>query len=138
MHFCTQHSCSRYRDRPRAQVASTIIAAVGFNGYPWPPEGVNNCQFCQLSTGSHHPIFSRQAPLFGTESAWTDSTIGCLCACLLLLAALHVQAACGYHHRAAAGVLLPVVRHSSAAGDKRMSRSCQHCCRTAQLVMHPR
>ena len=65
---------------PHAQVASTIIAAVGFNGYPWPPEGVNNCQFCQLSTGNHHPIFSRQAPLFGTESAWTDSTIGCLCA----------------------------------------------------------
>ena len=82
MHFCTQHSCSRCRDRPHVQVASTIIAAVGFNGYPWPPEGVNNCQFCQLSTGSHHPIFSRQAPLFGTESAWTDSTIGCLCACL--------------------------------------------------------
>ena len=62
------------------QVASTIIAAVGFNGYPWPPQGVNNCQFCQMSTGQHHPIFSRQAPLFGTESAWTDSTIGCLCA----------------------------------------------------------
>ena len=66
--------------QPHVQVASTIIAAVGFNGYPWPPQGVTNCQFCQLSTGQHHPIFSRQAPLYGTESAWTDSTIGCLCA----------------------------------------------------------
>ncbi|KAK9838144.1 hypothetical protein WJX81_003766 [Elliptochloris bilobata] len=61
-----------------AQIASTIISAVGFNGYPWPPTGVENCQFCQLSTGAHHPIFSRQAPLYGTESVYTDSTIGCL------------------------------------------------------------
>jgi len=63
----------------RAQIASTIIAAVGFNGYPYPPEHNDNCQYCDLSTGSPHPIFSRQAPLYGTESVYTDSTIGCLC-----------------------------------------------------------
>jgi hypothetical protein len=67
------------RAAPRAQVASTIIAAVGFNGYPYPPEHNDNCQYCDLSTGSPHPIFSRQAPLYGTESVYTDSTIGCLC-----------------------------------------------------------
>ena len=64
----------------RAQIASTIIAGIGFNGYPWPPQGVHNCMYCVLSPGWNHPIFSRQAPLYGTESVYTDSTIGCLCA----------------------------------------------------------
>ena len=63
-----------------AQVASTLIAVLGFGGYTWPRERVHPCRFCQLSSGGNVPFFERKAPLAHTESVFTDSTIGCTCA----------------------------------------------------------
>lgn len=61
-----------------AQFLSTIIAIFGFNGYDFPPDPIDDCKFCVLSTGGENPFFSkRQVPLANTESAFTASVIGC-------------------------------------------------------------
>ena len=62
------------------QIASTLIAVLGFGGYTWPRERVHPCRFCQLSSGGDVPFFEHKAPLAHTESGSTDSTIGCTCA----------------------------------------------------------
>eukprot|EP00878_Enallax_costatus_P000726 GHUV01000839.1.p1 GENE.GHUV01000839.1~~GHUV01000839.1.p1 ORF type:complete len:832 (+),score=189.21 GHUV01000839.1:2414-4909(+) len=61
-----------------AQVASTLIAAFGFNGYDPPAEGITNCQLCVDST-FNYPHFwpSRTVPIASTESVYTASVIGC-------------------------------------------------------------
>lgn len=42
------------------QVASTIIAAIGFNGYAFPPDNIPNCKFCRYSTGGEVFAFSNK------------------------------------------------------------------------------
>eukprot|EP00882_Tetradesmus_deserticola_P005625 GHRQ01005921.1.p1 GENE.GHRQ01005921.1~~GHRQ01005921.1.p1 ORF type:complete len:1073 (+),score=431.52 GHRQ01005921.1:381-3599(+) len=61
-----------------AQVASTLIAALGFGGYAPPPASVSPCSLCSTSLGSH-PTFwpSGQVPIAGTEGRFTASVIGC-------------------------------------------------------------
>lgn len=62
-----------------AQVASTLIAGLGFDGYDRPSGGLSDCVFCTMSSGNHNPFWpSREVPLSGTESAYTASVIGCL------------------------------------------------------------
>ncbi|RMZ54903.1 hypothetical protein APUTEX25_000420 [Auxenochlorella protothecoides] len=62
-----------------AQVASTLIAAFGFNGYEEPSTNLEDCVFCTMSSGNHNPFWNKRAvPLEGTESAFTASVIGCL------------------------------------------------------------
>lgn len=61
-----------------AQGLATIIAVFGFNGYDHPANSLNNCQFCSLSTEDSVPFFaSKEVPLYGTESVFTASVIGC-------------------------------------------------------------
>lgn len=62
-----------------AQIASTLIAAFGFNGYEEPSKKLEDCVFCTMSSGNHNPFWNkRSVPLEGTESAFTASVIGCL------------------------------------------------------------
>ncbi|PSC74572.1 plasma-membrane proton-efflux P-type ATPase [Micractinium conductrix] len=61
-----------------AQFCATLISVFGFNGYEAPHSHVSDCQFCTLSSGGHNPFFSaREAPIAGTESAFTASVLGC-------------------------------------------------------------
>lgn len=61
-----------------AQIGSTCIALFGFGGYEVPPDGVDNCVFCSLSSGGTIPFFpSGAVPRANTESAYTASVIGC-------------------------------------------------------------
>ncbi|WIA14715.1 hypothetical protein OEZ85_003205 [Tetradesmus obliquus] len=61
-----------------AQIASTLIAALGFGGYATPPESVQPCSLCATSFG-YHPTFwpSGRVPIAGTEGRFTASVIGC-------------------------------------------------------------
>lgn len=61
-----------------AQLASSAFAVFGLNGYEAPRDEITDCQFCTLSTGGTIPFFaSRKVPLYGTESAFSASVIGC-------------------------------------------------------------
>jgi H+-transporting ATPase len=61
-----------------AQFCATLIAVFGFNGYTFPPNPVEDCQFCTLSSGGFNPFFnSREVPFAGTEAVNTASVIGC-------------------------------------------------------------
>lgn len=61
-----------------AQFLATIVAVFGFNGYNYPRDSVEDCQFCVLSTGGFNPFWSaREVPIYGTESVFTASAIGC-------------------------------------------------------------
>ena len=61
------------------QLAATIIALFGFNGFDNPRAFVKPCIFCRLSGGGRHPFFSaKKAPQGKTESIYTDSIIGCM------------------------------------------------------------
>lgn len=61
-----------------AQIASTLIAIFGFNGYEEPRDDVKPCQFCTLSSGGNHPFWSNKAaPIYDTESQFTASVLGC-------------------------------------------------------------
>lgn len=62
-----------------AQFFSTLIAVFGFNGYTFPPDAIDDCQMCQLSSGGYNPFFNkREVPITGTESQFTASVIGSL------------------------------------------------------------
>lgn len=61
-----------------AQFCATLIAVFGFNGYTNPPNPIEDCQFCTLSSGGNNPFFSaREVPIYGTEPVFTASVIGC-------------------------------------------------------------
>ena len=61
-----------------AQFCATIIAVFGFNGYTWPPNAIEDCEFCTLSSGGFNPFFSKkEVPIYGTEPTFTASSIGC-------------------------------------------------------------
>jgi len=61
-----------------AQFCATIIAIFGFNGYTWPPNPIEDCQFCTLSSGGFNPFFAaKEVPVYGTEPTFTASSIGC-------------------------------------------------------------
>jgi len=61
-----------------AQFCATLIAIFGFNGYTNPPNPIDDCQFCTLSSGGNNPFFSaREVPVYGTEPTFTASVIGC-------------------------------------------------------------
>ena len=61
-----------------AQFCATLIAVFGFNGYTFPPNPIEDCQFCTLSSGGNNPFFAkREVPIYGTESVFTASVIGC-------------------------------------------------------------
>ena len=64
------------------QIASTLIAAIGFNGYDYPTgNSFDNCQFCRLSykssEGGYPAFFGRKVPQARTENTYLASTIGC-------------------------------------------------------------
>ncbi|KIZ00694.1 hypothetical protein MNEG_7267 [Monoraphidium neglectum] len=60
-----------------AQVASSLIAAFGFGGYPAPPGALANCKLCAQSNGAMPRFFSSGAvPVAGTEATYTASVIG--------------------------------------------------------------
>ena len=68
------------------QLAATLIACFGFNGYDNPRAFVKPCIFCRLSSGGRSPFFSAKKAPQGhagnddtpyTESVYTDSIIGC-------------------------------------------------------------
>lgn len=66
-----------------AQLGATAIAAFGFNGYPNPADGqgISHCIFCTYSIGSppNKVEFwsAKQAPIYGTESSFGASVLGC-------------------------------------------------------------
>lgn len=61
-----------------AQFCATLIAVFGFNGYTFPPNPIENCQFCTLSSGGFNPFFAKkEVPIYGTEAVNTASVIGC-------------------------------------------------------------
>ena len=61
-----------------AQVAATLISALGFGGYSHPKGGFSDCQFCRLGRNDKWPIaFDGTVPLAGTEAEFTASVIGC-------------------------------------------------------------
>ena len=66
-----------------AQSLATIISIFGFNGYEFPPDAIEDCQFCRLAykdgrAGGYNPFFSnREVPLAETEATFTASSIGC-------------------------------------------------------------
>jgi len=60
-----------------AQIASAVIAAIGFNGYAFPHDNVANCRMCHYSNGGTVFAFSKKVPRYGTESEFTASVIGC-------------------------------------------------------------
>lgn len=63
-----------------AQGLATIIAIFGFNGYDAPRDSLRDCQFCTLDNANFDdiPFFSsKEVPLYGTESVFTASVIGC-------------------------------------------------------------
>jgi H+-transporting ATPase len=66
-----------------AQVLSSIIAALGFNGYSPPPEqwAVERGQLTarQMANGGMLPVqfFDGAVPLYGTEGRFTASVLGC-------------------------------------------------------------
>lgn len=67
------------------QVASTVIAVFGFNGYDYPDKPHNSsfdkCEFCRYAykttPGGYPKFFSRKVPQARTENMYIDSTIGC-------------------------------------------------------------
>ena len=60
------------------QIGSTAIALFGFNGYDFPPDGVDNGVFAVLSGGGNIPFYkNRLVPLAGTESVYTSSILAC-------------------------------------------------------------
>lgn len=66
---------------PSLQILATIIALFGFNGYDNPRDHIDSCIFCTLSSGGRHPFFhALKAPKAFTESIYTDSIMGCMCA----------------------------------------------------------
>jgi H+-transporting ATPase len=60
------------------QVASTLIAAMGFGGYAPPPDNIKPCLLCRDSHLSY-PTFwaSKAVPVAGTEGRYNASVIGC-------------------------------------------------------------
>ncbi len=61
-----------------AQFCATLIAVFGFNGYTFPPNPIDDCEFCTLSSGGFNPFFAkREVPIYGTEAVYTASVIGC-------------------------------------------------------------
>lgn len=69
------------------QIAASIIAIFGFNGYDYPMgKAFDDCQFCRLAykpradgseSGGYPAFFSRTVPQYRTENMYVDSTIGC-------------------------------------------------------------
>lgn len=60
------------------QIASTLIAALGFGGYEWPSMGISQCKLC-LNSRMQYPNFfeNRTVPMAGTEDVFISSAIGC-------------------------------------------------------------
>lgn len=84
---CVEHGTD---DRYAMQVAASLIAIFGFNGFNYPKgKAFNNCQFCRLAyrptttatgireSGGYPAFFSRIVPQYRTENMYIDSTIGC-------------------------------------------------------------
>lgn len=62
----------------RVQIASTLIAAFGFGGYPLPPGGIYDCSLCANSQGWHPQFWPRGfVPVAGSEGRFVASVIGC-------------------------------------------------------------
>ena len=65
----------------QAQLAATIIAVFGFNGYTNPRDPISPCQFCLMDTTglSTNPFFSSgEVPAYGSESEFEASCIGAI------------------------------------------------------------
>ena len=65
-----------------AQIAATLISVFGFNGYDFPPDPIEDCQFCKLAYNSNgvyngygtNPFFAKkEVPVYNTESVYTAS-----------------------------------------------------------------
>lgn len=61
------------------QVASSLIAALGFGGYTEPAVvwSVEDCQLCVNSQFNNVQFFSGIVPKAGTEGVYTSSVVGC-------------------------------------------------------------
>lgn len=82
-HICNKLSSTCF---DMLQVFSTLIAALGLNGYNYPDtsggNGFENCQFCRLGysndrAGGYPAFFSHKVPQARTENQYIDSVIGC-------------------------------------------------------------
>ncbi|KAK9829684.1 hypothetical protein WJX72_007324 [[Myrmecia] bisecta] len=60
-----------------AQIGASVIAGIGFAGYPHPPDSFENCEFCHLTNGHMPAFFSGEVPIYNTESRFAQSVIGC-------------------------------------------------------------
>ncbi|KAK9802623.1 hypothetical protein WJX73_006394 [Symbiochloris irregularis] len=60
-----------------AQLATTLISALGFGGYSHPKGGFDQCVFCRLSNGKYPIAFAGIVPAADSEAEFTASLIGC-------------------------------------------------------------